>query len=135
MDSSVCAILVKIHGATGAVRIFGNPITNVVTGLTQRTGSLLLSESLERIAGCLEILHYDTSADALLEPIIYLSNASLDGRENSIFALIPRDESNSISMDGSGISKNGQIICKFGQLASYWWRNLRRSAILRSIND
>lgn len=40
--SSVCAILVKKHGAVGAVRIFSNPITNVVTGPTQGTGFVIV---------------------------------------------------------------------------------------------
>ena len=68
-----------------------------------------MSESLVRIAGYLEILRYDTSADAVLKTSIYLTNASLDRRESSIFALNPRDESNSISMDGNGIPNNGQV--------------------------
>ena len=50
-------------------------------------------------------------------------------------ALNPIDESNLISMDGKGTPNSGQIICKFGQLAWYWRRKLRRSVILRSKTD
>ena len=42
VDSSVCAILVKKHGAVGAVRVFSNPVTNVVTGPTQGTGFVIV---------------------------------------------------------------------------------------------
>lgn len=42
MDSSVYAMLVKKHGAAGAVRVFSDPVTNVVTGLIQGTGFVII---------------------------------------------------------------------------------------------
>ncbi len=42
VDSSVCAILVKKHGAAGAVRVFSDPVTNVVTGPAQGTGFVIV---------------------------------------------------------------------------------------------
>ena len=48
---------------------------------------------------------------------MYIIKASLDRRENSIFALNPRDESKSMSIDDSGTPSSGQTICNFGQLA------------------
>ena len=66
-----------------------------------------------RIAGCLEILRYDTSADVVLKTSIYLTNASLDRRESLIFTLNLRDESNLISIDSNSILNNGQVIYKF----------------------
>ncbi|KAF7509568.1 hypothetical protein GJ744_007968 [Endocarpon pusillum] len=40
--SSVCAVLVKKHGAAGAIRVFGEEVTNVVTGPTEGTGFVIV---------------------------------------------------------------------------------------------
>ncbi|OCL14012.1 hypothetical protein AOQ84DRAFT_359276 [Glonium stellatum] len=42
VDSSVRAILVKKHSAGGAVRVFGNPIRNVVTGPNEGAGFVIV---------------------------------------------------------------------------------------------
>lgn len=42
VDSSICAVLIKKHGAAGAVRVFSNPVTNVVTGPIQGTGFVIV---------------------------------------------------------------------------------------------
>jgi len=47
-------------------------------------------------------------------------NASVNRRENSIFALNPAEGSSLISIDGNGTPNSGQIICRFGQPA--WYR-------------
>ncbi|KAI9891859.1 MAG: hypothetical protein M1814_002244 [Vezdaea aestivalis] len=38
VETSVCAILVKKDGPWGAVRVFSEPVTNLVTGPTQGDG-------------------------------------------------------------------------------------------------
>jgi hypothetical protein len=38
VEASVRAILIKIHGGGGAVRVFGNRVRNVVTGPDEITG-------------------------------------------------------------------------------------------------
>ena len=62
-------------------------------------------------------------------------NASVNRRENSIFALNPPEESSLISINGNGTPNSGPIICRFGQPAWHRWRKLRRSLILRSTTD
>lgn len=42
VDQSVCAILIKRDGTPGAVRIFGDVVTNVVTGPTQGDGYVVV---------------------------------------------------------------------------------------------
>lgn len=39
---SVCAILVKKDSAAGAVRVYSDPVTNVVTGPKQKSGVVLI---------------------------------------------------------------------------------------------
>ena len=42
VDLLVCAILVKKHSAGGAVRVFGSPIRNVVTGPNKSAGFIII---------------------------------------------------------------------------------------------
>ena len=42
VDLSVRAILIKKHSAGGAVRVFSNPIRNVVTGPDKGTGFIIV---------------------------------------------------------------------------------------------
>lgn len=41
-EPSVCAVLIKKNSATGAVRVFSDPVTNVVTGPNQEPGVVLI---------------------------------------------------------------------------------------------
>ena len=42
VDSSVCAVLVRIHGGGGAVRVNSIPVKNIVTGLNGGTGFVIV---------------------------------------------------------------------------------------------
>jgi len=42
VESTVCAILVKIQSGAGAVRVFGDQVLNVRTGPNQRSGYVLV---------------------------------------------------------------------------------------------
>jgi len=42
LDASVCAVLVKIHGDGGAVRVYSSPMQNVVTGPKRGTGYIIV---------------------------------------------------------------------------------------------
>jgi len=42
VDSSDCAILIKIHGGGGAVRVFSDEVVNVRTGPNQRSGYVIV---------------------------------------------------------------------------------------------
>ena len=42
VDSSVCAVLVRIHGGGGAVRVNSVPVKNVVTGPNRGTGYVIV---------------------------------------------------------------------------------------------
>jgi len=41
-DTSVCAVLIKIHGAGGAVRVYSSPMQNVVTGTKRGSGYIIV---------------------------------------------------------------------------------------------
>ena len=85
-----------------------------------------------RLADFTANLQFATFVAVSFEASMYLTNASLNRRESSNFALSSSDESNLISMDGSGTPTHEHIICKFGQYAWYSSRKPRRSVYLRS---